>query len=114
MEIVFFSASVFFLFLATLHYLLFLVYRNPVVPRVARFSLYLAFTVQIVFFAARFMGGGIPLGTSLYESLIFFSWCIIASYLLVTVRYKIPAVGAFVIPVAFITVSYTHLRAHET
>ncbi len=102
MEIVFFSASAFFLFLATLHYLLFLVYRNPVVPRVARFSLFLAFTVQIAFFVARFMGGGIPLGTSLYESLIFFSWCIIASYLLVTVRYKIPAVGAFVIPVAFI------------
>jgi cytochrome c-type biogenesis protein CcsB len=102
MDIVFFSASTFFLFLATLHYLLFLVYRNPVVPRVARFSLYLTFTAQIAFFAARSIQGGIPLGTSLYESLIFFSWCLVAAYLVVTFRNRIPVAGAFTIPIAFI------------
>ena len=102
MEIVFFSASAFFLFLATLHYLLFLVYRNPVVPRVARFALYLTVTAQIAFFVTRFMNGGIPFGTSLYESLVFFSGCIVTSYLLISVKYKVPVVGAFVVPVAFI------------
>jgi cytochrome c-type biogenesis protein CcsB len=102
MDIVFFSASTFFLFLATLHYLLFLVYRNPVVPRVARFSLYLTFAAQIVFFITRFLLGGIPFGTSLYESLVFFSWCLVTAYLLITVKYRIPVAGAFTIPIAFI------------
>ena len=102
MDIVFFSASTFFLFLATLHYLLFLVYRNPVVPRVARYSLYLAFVAQTAFFVARFILGGIPFGTSLYESLVFFSWCLVTAYLLITLKYRIPVAGAFTIPIAFI------------
>ena len=95
MEIVFFLASAFFLFLATLHYLLFLVYRNPVVPRVARFALYLTFIAQIAFFVARFMRGGIPFGTSLYESLVFFSWCIVTTYLVVTIKYKVPVTWTY-------------------
>ncbi|MBN2719990.1 MAG: c-type cytochrome biogenesis protein CcsB [Proteobacteria bacterium] len=102
MEFIFFSASLFLLFVATLHYLLFLVYRNPVVPRVARFSLFLALAAQGGFFLVRTLGGGMPLGTSLYESLIFFSWCIVLCYLLLTLKYKIPVLGAFVIPMAFI------------
>ncbi len=49
MDLAFFGGSLFFLFLAALHYLLFLVYQNPVVPKVARYTLYLAFVCQILF-----------------------------------------------------------------
>ena len=38
----------------------------------------------------------------MYESLVFFSWCIVIAYLLITVKYQVPAVGAFVIPITFI------------
>ena len=102
MDIVFFSASLFFLFLATVHYLLFLVYRNPVVPRVARFALYLTFAAQLGFFGTRFAGGGMPFGTNMYESLVFFSWCLVTAYLLITMKYKVPVVGAFVMPITMI------------
>jgi cytochrome c-type biogenesis protein CcsB len=102
MDIIFFSAALFFLFIATLHYLLFLVYRNPLVPRVARFSLYLTFAAQLGFFIIRFVKGGIPFGTNMYESLVFFSACLVLAYLLVTIKYKVPVVGAFVMPITLI------------
>ena len=102
MDIIFFSASLLFLSLATLHYLLFLVYRNPIVPRVARYSLYLTFAAQTGFFLSRYFKGGMPFGTNMYESLVFFSWCLVIAYLVITVRYKVPVVGAFVMPITFI------------
>ena len=102
MDIIFFSASLLFLFIATLHYLLFLVYRNPIVPRVARFSLYLTFAAQLGFFLLRYLQGGMPFGTNMYESLVFFSWCLVTAYLIITIKYKVPVVGAFVMPITFI------------
>ena len=113
MELFFFSASLLFLFLATLHFLLFLVYRNTVVPRVARFFLFLVLVAQGGFFLARFMGGGVPLGTNLYESLVFFSCCIIVSYLLLTLKYKIPVMGSFVIPIAFVILAAAALLPNK-
>jgi cytochrome c-type biogenesis protein CcsB len=102
MDIVFFSASLFFLFLSTLHYLLFLVYRNPVVPRVARFTLYLTFAFQLGFFLARYFLGGMPFGTNMYESLVFFSLCLVTAYLVITMKFKVPVVGAFIMPITLI------------
>ena len=102
MDLVFFGIGLFFLFIAPLHYLLFLVYQNPLVPRVARYSLYLTFISQVAFLGTRFAKGGVPFGTNMYESLIFFSWCLVLVYLVITVRYKVPVVGAFVMPVTLI------------
>ncbi|MEE8319506.1 MAG: c-type cytochrome biogenesis protein CcsB [bacterium] len=102
MDLVFFFGALLFLLIATIHYLLFLVYQNPVVPKVARYSLYFAFGLQVAFFAARFSRGGIPLATNMYESLVFFSWCLVTTYLLMTKKYPAPVVGAFVIPIASI------------
>lgn len=102
MDIIFFSAALIFLFLSTLHYLLYLVYRNPMVPRVARFSLYLTFIAQLGYFLMRYFQGGMPFGTNMYESLVFFSWCLVAAYLIITMKYKLPVVGAFVMPITFL------------
>lgn len=102
MDIIFFAAALIFLFLSTLHYLLYLVYRNPMVPRVARFSLYLTFIAQLGYFLMRYFQGGMPFGTNMYESLVFFSWCLVAAYLIITMKYKLPVVGAFVMPITFL------------
>jgi cytochrome c-type biogenesis protein CcsB len=102
MDLVFFIGALIFLFIATLHYLLFLIYQNPLVPKVARYSLYLALVLQVSFFAARLFQGGMPFGTNMYESLVFFAWCLVMAYLGITVKYKVPVVGAFVIPISFI------------
>ena len=110
MDIIFFSASLIFLSLATLHYLLFLVYRNPMVPRVARYSLYLTFASQLGYFLSRYLMGGMPFGTNMYESLVFFSWCLVTAYLIITMKYKVPVVGAFVMPINLILMVAAALR----
>jgi cytochrome c-type biogenesis protein CcsB len=102
MDLVLFGASLFFLFIATLHYLLFLVYQNDLVSKVARASLWLAFAGQTLFFAARFLMGGVPLATNLYESLVFFSWALVLVFILFSLRFRYPVFGAFILPIAFI------------
>ncbi|RLB32224.1 MAG: c-type cytochrome biogenesis protein CcsB [Deltaproteobacteria bacterium] len=49
--------------------------------------------------------GHAPL-SNLYESLIFFSWTIVLLYLIIEWRIKSRNLGAFVIPFAFIAISY--------
>jgi len=102
MDLVFFTGATIFLFIATLHYLLYLVYQNPMVPRVARVALYVTCLLQFLFFGTRMMKGGMPFGTNMYESLVFFAWCLVIVYLLITIKYRVPVVGAFVMPIAFI------------
>ncbi len=49
--------------------------------------------------------GHAPL-SNLYESLIFFAWCIALLYLFIERKYKNPYLGAFVIPFAFLIMAY--------
>ncbi|MDA8387760.1 MAG: c-type cytochrome biogenesis protein CcsB [Nitrospiraceae bacterium] len=55
----------------------------------------------------------IPL-TNLYESLIFFVWCLILGYLIVEFRYKNRSFGAFVTPVAGIALLFISLSGMST
>jgi len=48
------------------------------------------------------VGGYVPLSNT-YEVLVFFSWCMVAIYLVIEKLYKIRAVGAFVMPLALIS-----------
>ncbi len=102
MDLVLFGVSLFFLFIATLHYLLFLVYQNDLVSRVARGSLWAAFAGQTLFFAMRFLMGAVPLASNFYESLVFFSWCLLLVFIAFSQRFRFPVLGAFILPVAFI------------
>jgi cytochrome c-type biogenesis protein CcsB len=47
----------------------------------------------------------IPL-TNLYESLIFFVWCLIAGYLIIEWRYKNRSFGAFITPIAAMALAF--------
>lgn len=50
----------------------------------------------------------VPL-TNLYESLVFFIWCLVLGYLIVEFKYKNRSFGAFVAPVAVLTLSFIAL-----
>jgi cytochrome c-type biogenesis protein CcsB len=100
MDLVLFGVSLFFLFLATLHYLLYLVYQHELVSRVARASLWAALAGQTLFFTARFLMGAVPLASNFYESLVFFAWCLLLVFLAYSTRYRFPVLGAFILPVA--------------
>jgi len=60
----------------------------------------------------RFSGMGlirsIPL-TNLYESLVFFVWCLILGYLIIEFKYKNRSFGAFVTPVAGLALAFIDL-----
>jgi len=43
---------------------------------------------------------------NLYESLIFFVWCLILIHLIIEFRYKIRALGAFITPIAALTLAF--------
>ncbi|OGR36013.1 MAG: c-type cytochrome biogenesis protein CcsB, partial [Desulfuromonadales bacterium GWD2_61_12] len=47
--------------------------------------------------------------SNLYESIVFFAWSILLVYLLVDLKYKQPAIGAFVIPFAFLGMTWAQL-----
>lgn len=51
---------------------------------------------------------GVPL-TNLYESLIFFVWCLILVYLVIEFKYKNKSFGAFITPVAALALAFIDL-----
>jgi len=55
----------------------------------------------------------IPL-TNLYESLIFFVWCLILGYLIIEFKYKNRSFGAFVTPVAAVVLAFISLAGIST
>jgi len=51
--------------------------------------------------------------TNLYESLIFFAWVIAAVYLVMEKAYRNRTIGAFVMPLAFLSLAYAGLQPKE-
>ncbi len=53
-------------------------------------------------------GGYVPLSNT-YEALVFFSWCIVVIYLVVERIYKVRTVGAYVMPLAVLSLGVSSL-----
>jgi cytochrome c-type biogenesis protein CcsB len=53
--------------------------------------------------------GHAPL-TNMYESLLFFAWCAAIFYVLLEIKFKLPVIGAFVMPIPFLTLAYTSIE----
>jgi len=56
--------------------------------------------------------GRAPL-SNLYESVVFFAWTIVLLYILIDLKYKQRAIGAFVIPFAFLGMTWAQLRLND-
>ena len=59
------------------------------------------------------MGIGHAPFSNLYESLVFFAWTIAGVYLLLEYIYKNRTIGAFVLPLAFLSMAYAGLQPKE-
>ncbi|WP_432822989.1 c-type cytochrome biogenesis protein CcsB [Trichloromonas sp.] len=57
--------------------------------------------------------GHAPL-SNLYESVVFFAWTIILIYLLIDLKYRQRAVGAFVVPFAFVAMIWAQLGLNDS
>ena len=96
---------IFFVFLAT---------RNKSIGLAASCVAYFGFIVQTVAIISRWkesytMGVGHAPLSNLYESVVFFSWTIILIYGIIEFKYKYRVVGAFVVPFAFMGMSWAQL-----
>jgi len=109
-SVVVFTISLGVFILAELIYLLYLAKRTEGVGRVGTLVAWLGFALVTVGFVLRsfeFMLAKqmrLPL-TNLYESLVFFAWSIALVYLLYERKYKLRALGAFVLPLAILALA---------
>ena len=92
-------------------YIGYLAFRKDVIGKTATLVTMTGFVVQTVALFLRWREsyqmdiGRVPL-SNLYESLVFFTWSTVLIYLIVELKYKTRAFGAFVMPVAFIALAF--------
>ncbi len=115
---IFFGLSTIAYILAMISYIIYLAFRKGQVGVIAS-------TITIVGFISQTLAIGIrwkefyyigqmgfiraaPL-TNLYESLIFFVWCLILAYLVIEFRYKNRSFGAFITPIAGLALAYIEM-----
>src|SRR4030067_3628143 len=101
--------------IAMIIYITYLAFRNKTVGIAATTVTVAGFVSQTIAILIRWKefydisGMGImrsvPL-TNLYESLIFFVWCLILGYLIIEFKYKNRSFGAFVTPVAGLALAF--------
>jgi len=85
--------------------------REPMIVGMA--AVITGFGFQTVLLAVRTLRWGrVPL-TNFYEWMTFFSWALILIYLLVYKRYRLQALGAFVVPLAFLVLAIVGFTPHD-
>ena len=111
----FFGISTMAYIVAIIIYITYLAFRNKIIGVAATTITIVGFISQTLaifirwkeFYEISGMGimRSVPL-TNLYESLIFFVWCVILGYLIIEFKYKTRSFGAFVTPVAGLALAF--------
>jgi cytochrome c-type biogenesis protein CcsB len=100
--------------IAMVLYISYLAFRKNGIGRTASVVTYVGFAVQTAALLLRWREsyqmdiGRIPL-SNLYESLVFFTWSTILIYIIIELKYKTRAFGAFVLPVAFLALAFINV-----
>lgn len=120
---VFFGISTIAYILAMIAYIAYIVFKKQGVGIAATGLTVLGFVCQSLALLLRWsefydlgkMGilRAVPI-TNLYESLVFFVWCLILGYLIVEYKYKTRSFGAFVTPVAGLALAFIDLSGMST
>ena len=104
----FFNLTTFAYFASMVLYIAYVATRSKPVALIARATAVAGLLTNTLAIGLRWyesyqllgIDGRAPL-TNLYESVVFFAWSIVLIYLLIDLKYKQPAIGAFVVPFAF-------------
>jgi cytochrome c-type biogenesis protein CcsB len=115
---VFFGLSTMAYFLAMMTYITYLAFRKQQVGVLATTVTIFGFVSQTIAIILRWKefadlsGMGFmrsaPL-TNLYESLVFFVWCLIAGYLIIEFKFKNRSFGTFITPIAGLALAFIDL-----
>ncbi len=95
-------------------YISFLAFKKNGIGKTASVITYIGFVIQTVALFKRWWEsyqmdiGRAPL-SNLYESLVFFTWSTVLIYIIVELKYKTRAFGAFVLPVAFLALAFINV-----
>lgn len=109
-----FSIATLSYLVAMVLYISYLAFRKNGIGQVATIVTVLGFLVQTAALILRWREsyqmdiGRVPL-SNLYESLVFFTWSTVLIYLIVEFKYKTKAFGAFVMPVAFLSLAFINV-----
>jgi cytochrome c-type biogenesis protein CcsB len=94
--------------------------RSRTVALVARIGAWSGFALQTAALGLRWYESYQMLGaygraplSNLYESIVFFAWCILLIYILVDLKYRQAAIGAFVLPFAFLGMAWAQLGLND-
>jgi cytochrome c-type biogenesis protein CcsB len=120
---VFFGISTVAYILAMMFYIAYIAFKKEGIGVTATTITAAGFIFQTIAFLLRWrefyeigqMGilRAVPL-TNLYESLIFFVWCLILGYLVVEFKYRNRSFGAFITPIAGLALAYIDLSGMST
>ncbi len=107
-------------FAAMVLFITFLATRSAVVAKLATVLTYAGFIAHTAAIGTRWYetyqipgGAGYAPLSNLYESVVFFAWTIVLIYILIDLKYNQKAVGAFVIPFAFLGMTWAQLRLDD-
>lgn len=106
-------ATLLYLFAMVLYISYLAFHKKEGVGRMASVATYAGLGIQTLAIALRWIEsyrlgiGRVPL-SNLYESLIFFTWCTVLVYVVIERRYNMRALGAFVMPVAFLALAFIY------
>ena len=104
MDVLFFKITIFFYFLGTLAFLVYLL-AGQQKERLSRFSLAttgIGFVFHTIGLLVRMLETGYLSLTTLYIAMVFFAWALVLVFLLVEYRFRIHILGSFVLPLALI------------
>jgi cytochrome c-type biogenesis protein CcsB len=108
------TAVTFLYLFCTVVYFIYLVFRSRKLGDIAVIATWAALLIHTAAILWRWVEsyqvgfGHAPL-SNMYESLVFFSWCITLIYLLWELRLKNRIIGSFAMPFAFLTIAYAAL-----
>ncbi|HWI54656.1 MAG TPA: c-type cytochrome biogenesis protein CcsB [Desulfobacteria bacterium] len=101
-----FQATYFAYFIASAIYIIYLGYKNEDLAKIGTLATLIGFVANTVTLGARWVQTGHPPFVNGYEYLVSFSWGIALVYLLAERIYKMRIIGGFVMPVAWLVLSY--------
>ena len=104
--------------IAMMIYISYLAFKNKQIGVIATTVTVIGFVAQTIAIIARWMEFASLSGlgflksapfTNLYESLVFFVWCLILGYLIVEFKFRNRSFGAFITPIAGLALAFIDL-----
>lgn len=109
----FFSSIFIFYFASCFGYIVFLASEKKILRNFSFCAALLGFVIHTILLILRWKAAHHLPASNLYESVFFFTWVIVFIYLIMEFKYRLPALGAFVLPLAFLLAGFGLLLDKE-